>query len=100
MTTWVAPDLSTRAARLAGRSSAMAAAALNVLMEAKALAARHVRTGGYISSFNVTTVPGKNGVTDRLVTNHDPAAVSIEFGHITTTGRRVGGQRIMGRAAR
>ena len=43
----------------------------------------------------MAVVPGRNGVKDRMVYSSDPAAVPIEFGHVTSSGRVVPGQRIL-----
>ena len=70
---------------------------------ATSLAAQHVESGDYISSIHVTTLHDSESGRDRFVYSDDPAALSIEYGHVAHTsegkGRRVEGQHIMGRAA-
>lgn len=90
---------SLQAARIAGEDPAMDAAAQVVLARARAVATQHRLTGAYLTRFGTERTRGKRGVTDRLVFNDDPGAVSIEFGHTTTTGRLVPGQHILGKAA-
>lgn len=49
------------------------------------------RTGAFQDSIQVRKVPGKNGVTDREIYSDDPAALAIEFGHMTKSGEPVHG---------
>lgn len=74
------------AAKMCGESSAMDDWAGTVLGAVKAQAAKHRDTGSYIRSLGVEEIPGKRGVTDRLVFSDDPAALSIEFGHFAGKG--------------
>ena len=92
-------DLSTRVARMVSESGALRQAAGKVEDSARAAAARHIKTGKYVSSFGVSPVPGKKGVIDYIAYNDDPQAAIIEFGHNTKSGRRVPGQYIMIQAA-
>lgn len=93
-------------ARIVGNHAVMDATAQKVLARARQVAGQHRLTGTYLGSFQVSRVPGRSGVTDRLVSNTDKAAVSIEYGHFTRQGRTsqapprfVPGQHIMGKAA-
>lgn len=88
------------AARMAGESSAMDVAAERVANKARELARQHVETGHFEASIHTAKTPGRGGVTDRVAYTDDPAALSIEFGHVTSTGKRVPGQLIFTRAAR
>lgn len=72
------------AAKIAGRSPEMDAAAQHVLARVKVVAAQHRRTGRYIAALEVKNVRGKHGVRDRLVSATDPASLSIEYGHYAT----------------
>lgn len=90
-------------AKLAGVQGLMTAQAHRIKATAEALAAESARTGHYASSFGVETVPGEQGVPDRLVYNDDEAAVVIEYGHMTpasetSPGRYVPGKHILRRA--
>lgn len=77
---------STDAAKIVGNeSTALDEAAAPILARAEALAAAHVKTGAYQSSFGVKEIKGKKGVTDRAVYNDDPAASWIEWGHVANT---------------
>lgn len=94
------------AARIAGESPVMDAAAEMVASAARSLAASHNVTGDYLSGIGTERTPGKRGVTDRLAYVDDPAATFIEWGHLTrggkdSTGPRqwVDGLHIFGRAA-
>lgn len=94
------------AARLAGESAAMDAAAHAVAATARSLAASHRLTGNFASGIGTARIPGKHGVTDRIAYVDDPAAASIEFGHQTRLGEGMHGPRefveglhIFGRAA-
>lgn len=79
------------AAKIAGRSPEMDAAAAKTKAVVLALAAGHTKTGNYARNVRSANVRGKNGVRDRLVETTDPAAVSIEFGHwwVTPEGKRI-----------
>lgn len=48
---------------------------------AVAVAGNHIDTGNYINELKVLKVPGKRGVTDRLLLAGDIASMSIEYGH-------------------
>jgi hypothetical protein len=76
------------AARIAGESSAMDLAAMVVLGRVKMVASQHRLTGAYLRGLQIKKVRGRNGVTDRLVSATDPAAIAIEFGHYTVRVRR------------
>lgn len=81
--------VSTEAARMIGDS-----AAFDSVMEQRANRIRSLaprRTGAFQESIQVRKVPGKNGVTDREIYSDDPAALSIEFGHVTKDGTPVHG---------
>jgi hypothetical protein len=87
-------------------SSALDEVAARVQAAAVGLAAQHIETGRFESSITTRRVPGKSGVSDRMVSATDPAAVSIEEGHLTRRGqhmhgpqRHVPGLHIMARAA-
>lgn len=99
----VYPGTGVKMAKLPGVQAELDAAAAKVEANARALAASHVRTGHYSSSFTVENVPGKSGVRDRMVTNTDEAALAIEYGHMTRSshgkpGRYVPGQFILTRS--
>lgn len=95
-----------QAARIAGESSAMDAAATSVANAARSLAASHNVTGEFLSGIGTARIAGKRGVTDRIAYVDHSAAYSIEFGHQTRLGKGVQGPRrfveglhIFGRAA-
>lgn len=69
-------------ARIVGDSSEMTAMCEPMVVAARALAATHIVTGSYISSFAVDKIPGKKGVMDRAVYNDDPQSHIIEDGHL------------------
>lgn len=71
------------AARQVGESSAMDEAADVVLSAAKARAAQSRVSGDYLDSLQTATVKGQRDVKDREVYSDDPAALSIEFGHMS-----------------
>lgn len=102
MSAFVIRDLSQEAARMASAGTVMDAVAVEVMASVARYAAPHVDTGSFISRMAIRHVPGKKGVVDRVVESYDPAALSIEFGHLTKGRRvrRVPAQRVMGRAAR
>lgn len=89
----VYPSAGTTVAIIAGRTQAMDAGAHRVLTAVRGVAARHTLTGAYMSKLSIVSARGQSGngrrVTDRLVVADDPAAVSIEYGHI----QRVKGAR-------
>jgi hypothetical protein len=88
------------AARMAGQDPEMDAAAARIVGRIQAAAAGHNRTGDFASSLEVIAVPGKRGVTDRLIVSSDPNAVSIEFGHLARDGTTfVDGLHLMARGA-
>lgn len=93
------------AARIAGESAAMDAAAKKTLTRARASAAKHANTGAYMASLATGRIKGKKGVTDREVYSDDPAALEIELGHFATRkdgspGRFVPGQFNLVRASK
>lgn len=90
-----------KVAKMPGMQPALDAAARQVLTSAKALAARHVKTGAYMRSLSAAPAPGEKGVTDRIIYSDDPAAAAIEYGYLTNgdTPRWVPGQFILTRAA-
>lgn len=75
----------TKVAKLPGIQPELDKAAAAILARAKSRAASHVDTGGYLSSLQVRSVPGRKGVRDRLVESTHPASVAIEFGHLNYT---------------
>ena len=88
----------TKLAKLPGLQPVLQDTAEDIKAKAVALASGHRDTGAYASSLKVQSVPGKKGVTDRLVIADDPASVPIEFGHLTKSGKWVEGQYILTRA--
>lgn len=103
-TTTIYPGTGTEMAKLVSKTAALDEGAGKVLAAAQAIAARHTRTGKYAASLKVGTERHK-GVDDRIVYSDDPAAESIEFGHMTRRAkgavgplRWVPGLRILGRA--
>ncbi|QGJ94142.1 hypothetical protein QEH32_gp10 [Corynebacterium phage EmiRose] len=88
----------TKIAKLPGVQAALSTASGEVLARAQAAASEHVETGGYLSSLEVISVPGKKGVTDRMVVANHPASVAIELGHRTKSGKVVPGQHILNKA--
>lgn len=70
------------AARVAGLHPDMDVQANLVAMVVRAMIAPHNRTAHLESSIRVRAVPGRSGVTDRLVESTDPAAMHIEYGHM------------------
>ena len=87
----------TKVARLPGIQPELDVAAMKVMLRAKAEAAASIRTGHYESSFEIKRVPGKRGVTDRLVVNNDEGSVAIEYGHVTPASRRSPGRFVPGK---
>ena len=88
----------TMIARLPGVQPELDKAAGAILARAKAAAAAHVKSSSYLNSLGVGSIPGKNGVIDREVFAADPAAIPIEFGHISRGkdgATWVPGQRIL-----
>lgn len=101
----VDPKAAIKVAMLPGVQGLLTATAHRIKATAEALAAESVRTGHYASSFGVETVPGEDGVDDRLVYNDDDAAVVIEYGHMTppsetSPGTYVPGKNILRRSIR
>ncbi len=89
-----------QAARIAGLSPEMDAAAEKVANAARAIAAGHNVTGEYLSGIGTSEIRGKHGVTDRIAFVDAEAAASREFGHRTRSGKGyVEGLHIFGRAA-
>lgn len=70
---------------------------------ASALAAGHTETGAYEASLVVAVDTTSKSKQDRILYSDDPAAISIEWGHVAPSadgaGQRVPGQHIMARAA-
>ena len=101
MAVWVDPKIGTKVARMPGIQPHLESAARLIKARAVEAAAAHVDSGEYIRGIDMGTIPGKNGVTDREVYVEHPAAVAIEFGHVTRgkTPKFVRGQRIMLNAA-
>lgn len=88
------------AARIAGRSPEMDAAAAKVAAAARAIAVGHNVTGEYLNGIGTSEIRGKRGVTDRIAFVDAEAAASREFGHRTRGGKGyVEGLHIFGRAA-
>ena len=70
----------------------MDAAAERVKAEVKSRAARHHDTGAFADSFDVRAdLYRERGVMDRVIESDDPAALSIEYGHLQ--GERGSGER-------
>lgn len=90
-----------KVAKLPGMQPALDGAARQVLAAAKGLAARHRKTGRYMSSLHAMPVQGEKGVVDRIIYSDDPGAGAIEYGHLTDgeTPTWVPGQFILTRAA-
>lgn len=81
--------VSTEAARMIGDS-----AEFDSVMEqrrARIQGLAPTRTGAFRESIQMRKVPGKKGVTDREIYSDDPAALSIEFGHVAPDGTPVHG---------
>jgi len=89
------------AARIAGRSAAMDAVAAQLMVRAKAEAAKNSRTGAFVRGIRVVTVRGRNGALDRLVVADREGAAAIEFGHlavfVSRGGRRARTQWVQGK---
>lgn len=81
--------VSTEAARMIGDSAAFDSVMEQRKNRIRSLAPR--RTGAFAASIQMRKVPGKNGVTDREIYSDDPAALAIEFGHVTKDGTPVHG---------
>ena len=77
-------------AGIAGLDPEMDRAAARVLAEIRSAAAPHNKEHDFARSFSVDRVRYR-GVTDRVVSSDDPAALSIEYGHMT---RRAKGRRL------
>ena len=89
----------TKIAKLPGVQPVLDTAAAGVLARATANASAHVDTGEYLSKLHVQPVRGKKGVRDRLVVAGHPAAISIEYGHLSRNRSTfVPGQYILTRA--
>lgn len=74
-------------AGIAGLDPEMDLAAAKVLARIEAVASRHDKSGDFASSFRVSRVK-YHGVTDRMVESTDPAALSIEYGHMTRSSKK------------
>ena len=78
--------------------------AREILAFAIGLAAEHVDTGDFARSLNISIDRSSPSRRDRLVYSDDPAALSIEYGHVQrnkdgTPGEFVEGLHILARAA-
>ncbi|NVC23403.1 HK97 gp10 family phage protein [Kocuria salina] len=82
-------DVGVIVARMVGDSAALDDVAEAFRDEVKRLAP--VRTGAFRDSIKVKKVPGRSGVTDRLIYSDDPAAVIIEHGYESDDGTFVAG---------
>lgn len=69
------------AALIAGVHPEMDRAAERLASVVRSEAAKSVKTGHFLASIKTAAVPGKRGVTDRIVYTDDPNAWSIEYGH-------------------
>lgn len=102
----VDPKAAVKVAMLPGVQGLLTATAHRIKASGEAIAAAEATdTGHYASSFGVETVPGEDGVDDRLVYNDDDAAVVIEYGHMTppsatSPGTYVPGKNILRRSIR
>lgn len=80
------PDVHVQAAIIAGGDSSMNRAANKLKANLIAEAVRHNLTGAFAQSFRIRKAPGLQStgrqVTDRIVYSVDPAAMSINYGHI------------------
>ncbi|UQN30657.1 DUF5403 family protein [Brachybacterium kimchii] len=74
-------NIGTRAAKIACELPEFDGAADGIRAEVSAEASRHSDTGHFASSIKKERVRGSRGVTDRLITSTDRAALSIEYGH-------------------
>lgn len=81
--------IGTRAAKIAAESPEFEDGAQSIARDVRAEAGKHRVTGDFQSSVVVKPVKGSRGVTDRLVTSTDPAALSIEYGHLVKSKRGV-----------
>lgn len=90
---WVHPRLDAVVAHLPGVTGAVRDAARPIAARARALLAAHYHEGH-------SRIVVINQDTDVLVCLEDEAALAIEYGHTTRSGRRVAGLHIIGRAAR
>lgn len=96
-------DVSRKVAGLPGVAAEQARAASQIKARAGALASTSVDTGNYAASFRLSIEPGPGGFDDYVVSNDDPAAVWIEYGHMTpasknSPGRFVPGKHVLRRA--
>lgn len=86
-------------AKLPGVQPTLDTAADVILARAEALATARVDTGSYLKSLGTRKIRGERGVMDREVYADDPAALSIEFGHLAEKKKGaptwVPGQRIL-----
>lgn len=85
-------DVGVIVARMVGDSAALddAAEAFRADVVAAAPVGK-VRGGAFRSSIKVERVPGRSGVTDRLIYSDDPGARAIEYGHEGPDGEWVPG---------
>lgn len=82
-------DVGVIVARMVGDSDALDDAA--EAFRAEIIDQAPHRTGDFRSSIKVERVPGRSGVTDRLIYSDDPGALSIEYGHEGPNGEWVAG---------
>lgn len=90
-------DVGITIAKLPGVQALQASAAADIMVKAQALASESTDTGNYQASFGVDTEPGPDGVTDYVVYNDDPAAVIIEYGHMTRPTKNSPGTFVPGK---
>lgn len=75
------------AAQIAGLDPEMDRAAEKVKRAIVAEAAKHSDTGAFAGSFDVSAdLYSRRGVMDRVISSDDPAALSIEYGHMAGKG--------------
>lgn len=84
---FISKNAGPEAARIAGGSVQMDAAAGKVRRAVIAAAAGHRDSGAYIRSLSIQTVPSVEPsrvgfVDDRIVVSTDPGALAIEYGHM------------------
>lgn len=82
-----------KVAWMVGKSVEFDAEAEKLKARIIANAARHAKTGQFISSLGVEKIPGERGVKDRAVYSTDPGALAIEFGRHDEDGKFHMGQK-------